>query len=474
MLKRRLVAVFILLAGFAIGYFVYSSEARLSGDSKLPLASSFSKFPFKLGLDLYGGSHLVYQADTSALKSDEIKDAMDSLRDVIERRVNVFGVAEPIVQVESKGIQNGDQRLIIELPGVTDVKQAIAMIGQTPTLEFKTERPEGKQKDAIRAAIVKAQESLKNSPNITPEQLIAKEPLLREDPEYISTPLTGRFLERATLQFDQTTGVPSVSLQFNKEGSDLFAQITKDNVNKTVAIYLDGQPISTPVVREEIKGGKAEISGNFTPQEAKQLVGRLNSGALPIPISLLSTETISAPLGQKALADGVKAGLVGLLAVAIFLLAWYRLPGFIAVLALGVYVVIMLAAFKLFGITLTAAGIAGFILSVGMAVDANILIAERTKEELRAGKTVNDAIREGFIRAWSSIRDSNISSIITGIMLFWFGTSLIKGFALVFVLGVFVSMFSAITVTRSFLMALGVEKGGSFTRFIFSSGVSKG
>ena len=467
MLKRRLVAVLILLAGFAIGYFVYSSEARLTGGRELPLASSFSKFPFKLGLDLSGGTHLVYQADTSLLKSEEIKDAMDSLRDVIERRVNVFGVAEPIVQVQSKGTQNGDQRLIIELPGVTDTNQAISMIGQTPTLEFKTERPDGKEKDEIIKAYQDYEKS-KETGNLV------FSPLLFQDPMYISTPLTGRFLERASLQFDQTTGVPSVSLQFDKEGSELFAQITKENVNKTVAIYLDNQPISTPVVREEIKGGKAEISGNFTATEAKQLVGRLNSGALPIPISLLSTETISAPLGQKALADGVKAGLIGLLAVAIFLLAWYRLPGVIAILALGVYVVIMLAAFKLFGITLTAAGIAGFILSVGMAVDANILIAERTKEELRAGKSINDAIREGFIRAWSSIRDSNISSIITGIMLFWFGTSLIQGFALVFVLGVVVSMFSAITVTRSFLMALGIEKGGAFTRFIFSSGVSKG
>lgn len=467
MLKRRLVAVFILLAGFAIGYFVYSSEGRLAGDRNLPLASSFSKFPFKLGLDLSGGSHLVYQADTSALKPEEIKDAMDSLRDVIERRVNVFGVAEPIVQVESKGNQAGDQRLIVELPGVTDVKQATAMIGQTPTLEFKTERPEGAEKNAIIKAY-QEYESTKNSGN----PVIS--PLLFQDPMYVSTTLTGRFLERASLQFDQTTGVPTVSLQFDEEGSELFAKITKENINKTVAIYLDNQPISTPVVREEIRGGQAEISGNFTPQEAKQLVGRLNSGALPIPISLLSTETISAPLGQKALADGVKAGLVGLLAVAIFLLAWYRLPGLIAILALCVYVVIMLAMFKLFGITLTAAGIAGFILSVGMAVDANILIAERTKEELRAGKTISNAISEGFVRAWSSIRDSNISSIITGIMLFWFGTSLIQGFALVFVLGVLVSMFSAITVTRSFLMALGIEDAGAFTRFIFSSGVSKG
>ena len=220
------------------------------------------------------------------------------------------------------------------------------------------------------------------------------------------------------LEFDQNTREPQVNLQFNAEGAKLFAKITKENVNKTVAIYLDGSAISTPVVREEINGGRAVINGKFTPEEAKLLVGRLNSGALPVPITLISTQVIGAPLGAKALQDGVYAGIIGLLAVAIFLIVWYRLPGVVAVVALSIYVMIMLLIFKLIPVTLTAAGIAGFILSIGMAVDANILIAERTKEELRRGKDIVTSINEGFTRAWLSIRDSNISSIITGIILF--------------------------------------------------------
>jgi protein-export membrane protein SecD len=340
------------------------------------------------------------------------------------------------------------------------------MIGQTPLLEFKTERPNGPEKDAIIKAIEEYQKAQKDG-----EQPVFN-PLIFQDPGYISTELTGRFLDKATLDFDQQTGAPTVGLQFNKEGTDLFADITKENVGKTVAIYLDNAPISSPTVREEISSGKAEISGNFTPVEAKTLVGRLNSGALPVPIELMSTQTIGAPLGEKALNGGVKAGLLGLLVVAVFLIAWYRLPGLIAVVALGVYVVIMLAVFKLIPITLTAAGIAGFILSVGMAVDANILVAERTKEELRNGRGVTEAIKEGFARAWFSIRDSNISSMITGVMLFWFGTSLIQGFALTFLLGVLISMFSAITVTRTFLFSLGVTKRTKLTSFLFSSGLN--
>ena len=333
-------------------------------------------------------------------------------------------------------------------------------------LEFKTERPDGKEKEDIINAYKAYQESLKTGTAVF-------NTLLQQDPFYIDTELTGRFLDKAMLEFDQNTREPQVNLQFNAEGAKLFAKITKENVNKTVAIYLDGSAISTPVVREEINGGRAVINGKFTPEEAKLLVGRLNSGALPVPITLISTQVIGAPLGAKALQDGVYAGIIGLLAVAIFLIVWYRLPGVVAVVALSIYVMIMLLIFKLIPVTLTAAGIAGFILSIGMAVDANILIAERTKEELRRGKDIVTSINEGFTRAWLSIRDSNISSIITGIILFWFGSSLIEGFALTFVLGVLVSMFSAITVTRTFLKSLGVTNKTTITSFLFSSGFHK-
>ncbi len=467
MFKQRIFALVILLAGLMVGYFIYASEPKISGEAKPWGSAMLSKFPFKLGLDLSGGTHLIYRADVSKVGTGEIKNSMDALRDVIERRVNLFGVSEPLVQLESGGFAGNEQRLIVELPGITDVNQAVAMIGQTPLLEFKTERPNGPEKDAI----IKAVETFQKAKNEGREPEF--NPLIFQDPNYISTELTGRFLEKATLDFDQQTGEPKVGLQFNKNGGDLFAKITKENVDKTVAIYLDNSPISTPVVREEITNGKAEISGNFNPKEAKTLVGRLNSGALPVPIELIGTQSIGAPLGEKALAGGVKAGVIGLLLVALFLVIWYRLPGVIAVVALAIYVVIMLAIFKLIPITLTAAGIAGFILSVGMAVDANILVAERTKEELRRGREVSDAIREGFARAWFSIRDSNISSIITGVILFWFGTSLVQGFALTFVLGVLISMFSAITVTRTFLFSLGVTKKNPLVSFLFSSGFRK-
>ncbi|KKQ03935.1 MAG: Protein translocase subunit SecD, partial [Parcubacteria group bacterium GW2011_GWA2_36_24] len=238
-------------------------------------------------------------------------------------------------------------------------------------------------------------------------------------------------------------------------------------------IYLDGAPVSTPVVREEIPNGQAVISGNFTPNEAKLLVGRLNSGALPVPITLLSTQTIGATLGESAVNAGVKAAIIGFLLITLFLIFWYRLPGLIAVLALCFYTAVLLSIFKLLPVTLTAAGIGGFIISLGMAVDANVLIFERMKEEIKNGHNINDGIHAGFSRAWTSVRDSNTSSIITSIILFWLGTPLIKGFALTFGLGVLVSMFSAITVSRIFLFALSIKQTNKFTKFLFSSGFSK-
>ncbi len=464
MWKTRITAILILFIGLSVGYFVFSSEPKLEQVKSLPAPAWFKNFPFKLGLDLSGGSHLIYQADISKIKTGQVVDAMSSLRDVIERRINLFGVAEPIVYVEEQGIMSKKQRLIIDLPGVTNIDQAIAMIGQTPFLEFKTERPEGPEKEALIKNLEEAQKLQAAGQQVT---------FAVDDPYYISTDLTGRFLERATLDFDQTTNEPIVSLQFNSEGAELFQKITKENVDKSVAIYLDGAPISTPVVREEIMGGRAQISGNFDPKEGRTLVGRLNSGALPVPIELVSTQTIGPSLGSEAVSAGVKAALIGFLIVALFLILWYRLPGLIGVLALSIYVFIMLALFKLIPVTLTAAGIAGFIISIGLAVDANILIFERLKEEIKAGRNIADATRSGFSRAWFSIRDSNISTLITAAILFWFGTSLIQGFALVLGLGVLASMLSAVTISRIFLYALNVRSESKFAKFLFSSGFSK-
>ena len=437
--KYRFISFLLILAGLGIAYF--DAANFLKPESFL--YSRILSVPFKLGLDLQGGVHLTYKADLSAIKPAEAGDAMEGLRDVIERRVNAFGVGEPLVQVEKSA--GGDQRLIVELPGVTNVNEAIKMIGETPFLEFKTENP--------------------NAGKLTEEE--------KKDSSkvFVSSDLTGRYLKKAILDFNQTTFEPVISLEFNDEGGKLFAKMTKENVGKSIAIFLDGAPISVPNVREEITGGKAQITGQFTPQEAKLLVQRLNSGALPVPVSLISQQSVGPTLGEKFLAKGIMAGIYGMILVSLFLILWYRLPGLAAVLALGLYTIIILALFKLIPVTLTAAGIAGFILSVGMAVDANILIFERMKEELKKGKNLQSAVSEGFSRAWLSIRDSNISSLITAGILFWMGTSMIKGFALTLGVGILISMFSAITVSRTFLLAIGLKGESKISRFLFGSGI---
>jgi protein-export membrane protein SecD len=421
--KTRALALLILLAGIAVGYVVFATE-RTGG-----------RLAFKLGLDLAGGTQLIYRADTSSLADGEVRDAMQALRDVVERRVNLFGVAEPLVQLErSSSLAEGarEERLIVELPGVSDLDEAVGLIGKTPLLEFKLAR---RSSDVATSSV-----------------------------EFIATGLTGRFLKRAQLQFSggqgsggQAFSEPVVALQFNSEGAELFAAITREHVGEVLAIFLDGAPITTPVIRDEITSGEAVITGSFTPDGARELVRNLNLGALPVPIELIATQNIGATLGHEALAAGVRAGLAGLGAVAIFLIAWYRTEGVVAALALALYAVAMLALFKLVPVTLTAAGITGFILSLGMAVDANILIFERIKDERERGGGRGEAIAAGFKRAWDPIRDANLSSLITAGVLFWFGTSLVQGFALTFGIGVLVSMFTAMTVSRTLLLAIGTE-----------------
>src|SRR3989344_4756472 len=437
MWQKRLTALVILVIGAGICWYVYSSQAGATR-------------PFKLGLDLSGGTQLVYRADLSAITTNDVASSMASLRETIERRVNLFGVSEPIVQTQHAGTFAGspEERLIVELQGVTDTQKAIELIGETPVLEFRMLR-----KDADATATASS----------TINELF--EPAA----------ITGKNLKSAELQFNQSIGgvpdEPVVVLNFNSEGARIFADLTKNNVNRYFGIFLDGVPISIPVIREAIPDGTAVISGGFLPEEAKELARNLNFGALPVPIELISTQTVSATLGDEAVQRGIMAGLWGVIAVAIFMIAWYRLPGFLATLALALYCLVVLALFQLIPVTLTAAGIAAFILSIGMAVDANILIFERTREELAGGKTAAEAIKEGFHRAWPSIRDSNISSMITAVILFWFGTSLIKGFALVFGLGVLVSMLSSITISRTLLLALGVDAKSGILHFFFGSGI---
>lgn len=450
MWKQRIIAVILLAAAVGLGFLVYNTEMKKTKT-------------FRLGLDLSGGTHLVYNADVSGVPQAQVTDSLSTLREVIEKRVNGLGISEATVTNETTTLTGTrEYRLVVDLPGITDVQKALDIIGQTPLLEFKIENPDF---DPNKQLVV--------TPDMIKDGQIDLSQAMQGSMPFIQTGLTGQYLESATLEFNPTTSAPTVGLQFDAEGSKKFEEITKNNIGKSVAIYLDGEPISTPMVNEAISGGRAVINGDFTPEEARQLVGRLNSGALPVPVTLVSTESIGPTLGADALRAGMHAGLIGLIAIMALLVIWYRLPGLIASVSLLAYSIIMLALFKYIPVTLTSAGIAGFIISLGMAVDANILIFERMKEELRAGKGLKDAISEGFDRAWTSIRDGNISSMLSAIILFMFGTTLIKGFAIVFGLGVLISMLSAITISRVFLKAIGGSRAGRIKQFLFSSGLSQ-
>ncbi|MFA5029474.1 MAG: protein translocase subunit SecD [Patescibacteria group bacterium] len=534
-----------------------SKSLKFKSFKEIELASY--GLPFRLGLDLLGGTHLVYDADVSQIPSEDRPSSLSGVRDVIERRVNSLGVSEPLIQTNQSG---GNYRVIVELAGVYDVNQAIKMIGETPLLEFKEENP------AATTLTLEQQKQLDTENKVIEDQAagvlqqiksgadfsaLAKQ--YSEDPgskengglytgvkkgvfvpefdevifnklkvgelypelvktqfgfhiikkeaergsgdglevdvrhilfktktsqdlgivvqsEWISTKLTGQQLKKARVEMDPNSGVPQVALEFNKEGADLFADITKRNTGKLVAIFLDGSPISIPRVSEPILSGQAVISGNFTVKDAKLLAQRLNAGALPVPVKLISQTTVGASLGSESVQKSLVAGIWGFLLVALFMIFYYRLPGVLSVVALVIYTMIALAIFKIFHVTMTLAGIAGFILSIGMAVDANILIFERLKEELRAGRNLELAITEGFHRAWSSIRDSNISSLITCAILFWFGSSIIRGFAVTLALGILVSMFSAITITRQLLKLVGKWRISKF-RWFYNAKPSK-
>ncbi len=466
-------AAAVLAAIIWLGFFVYGNTT-----------GSEPTHPFKLGLDLAGGSHLVYEADVSKIDPMEVGELMNVLRDVIERRVNVFGVSEPIVQVESSSFVTGEpvERLVVELPGVTDVSQAVAEIGRTPLLEFKLYDAE---LDVQQQATIESLSSLMGSSSSSSGAVIGDVTIdgeaISNEPPFRDTGLTGRFFERAEAVLPQNTQgsgfntSPYLNITFTAEGGDLFAQITRDNVGTQLGIFLDGELLSAPVINEAITGGRAVVSGSFTADEVKNLAQNLNFGALPVPIELQSTQTIGASLGEEVLQKGMQAGVLGFSLVIAFMLLWYRLPGLVAGIALVSYITIMLALFQYIPVTLTAAGLAGFILSLGMAVDANVLVFERMKEEFKSGVGSREAARTGFTRAWSAIRDGNITSLLSAIILFWFGTSLVKGFALVFGLGVIVSMFSALVVTRTLLVTLPDIKQSDKTvwSFLLGNGLNK-
>ncbi|PJC41093.1 MAG: protein translocase subunit SecD [Parcubacteria group bacterium CG_4_9_14_0_2_um_filter_41_8] len=513
----------------------------------------FGQFRPHLGLDLQGGAHLVYEADTSQVTDEEAQSAISGVRDVIERRVNALGVSEPIVQTAQTP---NDLRIIVELAGVFDVNDAIRQIGATPLLEFKTQSPapertplsdtEKKQREEYNAQqLKKAQDTIEKIIQADGQNFAELATELSEDPgsasqggdlgfmrrdmlvpefgdvlfdqiredgqttidpvetqfgyhiiqriesrtvtdekisepveevrarhilfatqsvegdlpvnydQWESTQLGGKQLVKSEVLFDQYSGSAQVGLKFDDEGAALFEDITDKNIGNPVAIFLDGAIISSPTVQSKISGGEAVITGNFSINEAKELVNRLNSGALPVPINLISQQTVGPSLGVVSVQKSLIAGLVGFALVALFMLLFYRISGLLAVLALAFYAAIVFALFKLIPVTLTLAGIAGFLLSIGMAVDANVLIFERLREELKAGNGFSHAVATAFDRAWNSIRDSNMSTLLTCFILAWFGTSVIKGFAITLGIGVLVSMFSAIIITRLWIELAG-------------------
>lgn len=525
------VVLFTLTAGLIAGGSYYNNFANYIADKTnntivLPQAK---EIPFNLGLDLQGGTQLIYEADVSSIPEVDRAGAMESARDVIERRVNAFGVSEPVVQA-NKGM-NGEYRIIAELAGVKDVNEAIKMIGETPILEFKeqnlealnqsmevsSENGEAVSVDLSQGEATTTAEDESQATSTATSTVDGSQGEISEEDLWKNTDLTGKYLKRAVLQFNPNDNTPEISLQFNDEGADLFEEITARNVGQQVAIFLDGYVISAPTVNEKISGGQAVISGQFTIDEAKSLVTRLNSGALPVPISLVSQKTVEASLGAKSIDNSLQAGLIGLLLVSLFMILVYRLPGFLSVFSLAIYGLTMLAIFKsiplvfafilvfimialifytfheikifdtslallfiiigillffyaLRPITLSLSGIAGLVLSLGMAVDANILIFSRMKEELKEGKTVRQAVDNGFKRAWPSIRDGNITVLLTCLILMFFGTSSVQGFGTTLFVGISVSLFSAIVITRALLSVIA---GSWLEKKIWLMGVGK-
>jgi len=375
------------------------------------------------GLDLQGGTHLIFEAEMQDLSPQDRPQALEAAKQNIEKRINFFGVSEPTVQTAKSG---DSQRIIVDLPGVKDINQAIELIGQTAQLEFWEENPDPKATESGKL--------------------------------FLKTDLTGKDLKKSQVSFDNQTGQPVVGLEFSGEGAKKFAEITKRNVGRIVAIYLDGVPISAPRVEEPILEGKAVIRGDFDLNQAKKLSIQLNAGALPVPVKIIEQKNIGATLGQESVQESLRAGLVGLFLVAFFMASYYGKLGILADIALIIYGLITLALYKLIPVTLTLPGLAGFLLTIGMAVDSNILIFERMKEEIRSGKPLKVAMELGFGRTWDSIRDANVCTLITGFVLFnplnWSFlnvSGMVRGFALTLILGTILSLFTGIIVSRNLI-----------------------
>ncbi|MBI5018753.1 protein translocase subunit SecD [Candidatus Gottesmanbacteria bacterium] len=444
--RRVLILLFLLTAVFAVvdlpeNYRVKFSlfgrtVDRIINPPTLRLFGWTKEIKTSLGLDLAGGSHVVLEADMKDIKASDRVTALESAKEVIDRRVNFFGVSEPVVQT---AISENSYRIIVELPGVNDVDRAISLIGQTALLDF---REFTDPDEATTGAFV--------VPMLTNTKSVG---------------LTGRDLSRASMQFSPQTGEPEVQLEFNGDGGKKFADATTRLVGKPIAIFLDEVPLTSPVVQTPILDGKAVITGTFTQEAARTLALQLNAGALPVPVHPVEQRTVEATLGAESVAKSITAGAIGLGFVAIFMILQYGRLGLIADMALVLYGLLSFGVFRLFNITLTLPGIAGFLLSIGMAVDSNILIFERYKEELHAGKPWNIAMEQAFGKAWDSIRDANFTTIITSLILYNPGnwnmlpsSGLVRGFAATLLIGVLMSLFTGIVATRTLIRVFYKEK----------------
>ena len=416
----------------------------------------------KEGLDLRGGLQVLLEADVPAGQAVD-RDAIQTAKQIVENRVNGLGVSEPLIQVQ------GDRRIVVELPGISNPDQAIETLKGTGLLEFietgdevltpgtKVSTSYGSLQDS---GVVTSTNQVTRTNQVTSTSGItsttAVTPTTPATPSKVyRTIMTGADLKTAAVAFEQNTNAPIITFTLTDAGSKKFADYTSANIGKILSIVLDKTVLSSPRIQSAITGGNGQITGRFTLEEARSLSVQMRYGALPVPLRVAESRAVGPTLGQDSVRKSINAGVIGLLVVILFMLLYYRLPGVLADLALIIYALLVFAPFKLIPVTLTLPGIAGFVLSVGMAVDANVLIFERMKEELRGGRNLRSAIDTGFARAWPSIRDSNASTLITCVILFWFGSnfgaSIVKGFALTLAIGVLVSLFTAITVTRTFL-----------------------
>jgi preprotein translocase subunit SecD len=447
-----LLSVFLVI--FLCGVIIFPENFNEKTPSFVPKVKDFS---FNLGLDLEGGAYLLYQADLEDVPGGEKSERMEGLRDLIEKRINLYGIAESSVRIR-------EDRLEVEIPGQHDLDEAIKIIGETPFLDFREISEETEELKEEKWKEIEEYLGKERSKVTLQDMLDVEESGEIEgwevvtDPHYELTGLTGRHLEDATVVINQVTQKPLITLEFNEEGAKLFEEITARNIGKPLATFLDGSILQEATVQEKITGGKAQISGDFSAEEAYVTARDLRIGALPVPISLISQQSIGPELGAQALDLAIKAGLIGAVLVSLFMILVYRLSGLVSVISLFVYILLVISLFKVIGVTLTLSGIAGFILSIGMAIDANVLVLSRMREEIKKGRDIEKSIEEAYLKAWSSIRDGNITTLIVAFVIFFITTSFVRGFAVVLILGILVSIFSVMVVNRILLRALFCEK----------------